>query len=274
MIEAFAFFESALSRKVLMAIFYMYCDDSGKYRRNPIVSISAVVAQKERLGKFDNEWKTLLRFHDLSEMKMSRVLDLNQTCGPNMPRGQRMEERISALLPFADCINNNLELGLAQAWDVKGYNNLSLEAKRRLGGSHDPHQLAFIRGLLEVVRRLRPEDRVSVIFDDDITTAWDSYIHYRAAGKVEPEIRTKAVGLTFAHSHSFPGIQAADMVAFLARREANKQFYGKCNDCQSLYDYLMKGSLPQKGVMKWFSMFADERKMVDLANALLLEVKE
>jgi hypothetical protein len=47
-----------------------------------------------------------------------------------MPSGQSLDERIDALLPFADCINDHLEIGLAQAWNVKGYNNLSLEVKK------------------------------------------------------------------------------------------------------------------------------------------------
>jgi hypothetical protein len=49
-----------------------------------------------------------------------------------MPSDQSFDERIDALLPFADCINDHLEIGLGQAWDVKGYANLSMEAKKNL----------------------------------------------------------------------------------------------------------------------------------------------
>jgi len=39
---------------------------------------------------------------------MSRVLQLSQPNGPKMPNGQSLDERIDALLPFADCINDHL----------------------------------------------------------------------------------------------------------------------------------------------------------------------
>jgi hypothetical protein len=78
-----------------------------------------------------------------------------------MPAGQTIDERIEVLKPFADCINHHCEIGLIQAWDVKGYNCLSLEAQRSLGGSNDPYQLAFIRDLLGVLDYLGVRPRIA-----------------------------------------------------------------------------------------------------------------
>src|SRR5215469_11691380 len=131
-----------------MPVIHLYCDESGKYRKNPVVSISGIGANLRRSEEFSEEWKALLRVYELGdELHMSRVGDLSQACGPRMPDGQNYEERGEALRPFADLINRHFEVGLIQAWDVKGYNHLTLEAKKRLGGSHDPYQLAFTRGL-------------------------------------------------------------------------------------------------------------------------------
>jgi uncharacterized protein DUF3800 len=264
--EALAFFCSLL-RSPFVAIVNFYCDESGKYQTDRVVTIAGVGTTIQQADKFDDEWRALLRSYELNELHMSHVADLNQKCGVHMPSGQTVDERTDALLPFADCINRSLQVGLVQAWDVNGYNSLSLEVKRELGGSHDPHQLAFIRGMLEIVRFVQEEDRISTICDDG-PTAWDSYVHYLAVQKAVPKLRKKFVGLTFAHSAHFPPLQAADMVAFLARRQAREEFYGESNQFKRLHDYLTTDPPPNIGLMRWFKSFVNEQKMVDLANVI------
>jgi hypothetical protein len=267
--KALEFVEIAFSREPFMAVIHLYCDESGKHLRNPLISISGIAAGASRLEKFSAEWETLLRSYGLGEeLHMSRVGDLAQACGPRMPAWQTYDERTEALKPFADCINQHCEIGFIQAWDVKGYNHLSLEAKKRLGGSHDPYQLAFIRGLIEILNHVGEQDHLDVVADDDDLTAWDSYIHYRAIAKAIPEIAKKLAGITFAKSQYFPPLQAADMVAFLARKEAAARFYGKNNEFKNLTDYLVTEPAPGVGIMRWFMMFADERQLVNFANAM------
>jgi hypothetical protein len=58
----------------------------------------------------------------------------------------------------------------------------------------------------------------------------------------------------------FPSLQAADMVAFLSRREARHLFYGKTNEFLDLFKYLVvKESTPSK--MLWMKMFATEENI-------------
>ncbi len=116
-----------------MAILHFYCDESGKYQKKPVVSICGVGAEISRLSNFDREWTVVLRSYGLPpEFHMARIFDLNQTNGLRMPKGQSLNERIDALLPFADCINDHLEIGMIQARDVPGYIRLPLEAKNCL----------------------------------------------------------------------------------------------------------------------------------------------
>jgi hypothetical protein len=74
------------------------------------------------------------------------------------------------------------------------------------------------------------EDVVNVICDDDEVTAWDTYMHFRAIFKALPEIADRFVGISFAKSQHYTGLQAADMVAFLTRREASARFWSKPNE--------------------------------------------
>jgi hypothetical protein len=261
----------------LMAVLYFFSDESGKYRKNPVITVSGVGAPTDRLNKFHAEWETLLRSYGIGELKMSRIGDLKQTCGHKMPAGQSIEQRIQAILPFADCINEHMEVGLMQGWDVKGFNGLSMAVKSALGGSHDPFYLCFIRAMLQLGDYVPNGTAISLICDDDELTAWNAYCHYRKVSEAHKELGRKLAGITFAKSHFFTPLQAADLVAFLARRQASNQFWGKPNDFEVLYKYLIEG--PKKSssnIMTWYYSYVNEQGFVDLANDLIAkgEVKK
>lgn len=249
-----------------MAIVHFFCDESGKYQKNPIVALTGIGAVRERLDLLYEEWRTLLRAYGLSELHMSQALTLTGNIGTKFRAGQTLEERQELLFPFADCINTYCEIGLLQAWSVIGYNKLPLEVKNNLGGSHDPYQLAFTRGLMAVAEYAGSLNYVNVLVDDNIVSAWDTYMHYREALKATDQTE-RFVGISFAKSFHYPPLQAADMAAFLARREAKARFYGNTNDCKTLTDYLFVEKPPP--AMQWYTGFFDEQKMVDLANDIL-----
>ena len=255
-------------RLPLMAFIYhqIFCDESGKYEQDPLIAFSGVSVTADRLAAFDSEWRSLLRSYELPDLHMARVSRLVENHGYRFAVGQTIEERAELLFPFADCINKHLEAGFIQAWSVPGYNSLSTAARNALGGSNDPYFMAFIRGLLAVVDWCSDDDRLSIICDDDVTTAWDCYVHYRSVGKAAPEIQKKAVSIAFANDKHFPALQAADMVAFLARQQANEAFYGKVNTWKTLYSRLLTEPSPPYGIMRWFVMYADEALLVDMAN--------
>jgi hypothetical protein len=271
MIDVLSSIEIAFTKEPLLAVISFYCDESGKYRRNPVVAVTGVGATKEHLESFSREWEDLLRAYGIGdELHMSRVAEPTQACGSKMPANQTIEQRIEGLLPFANCINDHLEIGLILAWDVKGYNNLPLEVKKCLGGSNDPYHVAFIRGVLEIIEYAGTGNVVSVVADDDELTAWDAYIHYRAIQKAVPELGKNLAAITFAKSQHFCPLQAADMAAFLTRREARAEFYGAPNEFKTLLDYLASGPRANsRGKMKWFKQFAGGQNLVDLGNAVM-----
>ncbi len=254
-----------------MAFVYhqIFCDESGKYQNDPLIAFSGVSATPERLSAFDAQWRALLRSYELPALHMAQVSRLSEPDqGYRFRKGQTIEERTELLFPFADCINKYLETGFIQAWSVKGFQHLSRNAMRALGGSPDPYFLAFVRGLTEIVAKLSEDDRISVICDDDDYTAWDCYCHYRSVGKVEPEVAKKAVAISFANDKHFPALQAADMVAFLAKFEAAYRFERLPNIWRTLYDRLTTEPEPAYGIMRWYEMYADEEQLVDFAREM------
>lgn len=256
-----------------MAILYAYFDESGKMGDHPVVTFTGVCVTQSKLKNFDDAWNTLLRQYGLKSLHMAKASRLKEINGPKMPRHQPLDDRIEALTPFADCINEHLEFGLIQALDVKGFKSLTVAAKVGVGSPDDPHYLAFARGILEIANYVHGDDKISLICDDDENTAWGCYAHYRAIRKADQGVKEKIVSLSFSNDEYFPSLQAADMVAFLSRLEAKRQFYGDKYLFRPLFQNLVTQQPP--GHMRWFKMFADEIALRDLGTSLgTLKIKK
>ena len=249
-----------------MAIVHAYFDESGKMGDHPVVTFTGVCVSQLKHKRFDESWNALLDKCGLKSLHMAEASRLRQNNGPVMRRHQTPDQRIDCLIPFADCINEHLDCGLIQAYDVRGFKSLTPKAKIGIGSPDDPHYLAFTRGLLEVVNYVHPDDRLSLICDDDEATAWGCYSHYRAVRKASDEIRVKIVALGFANDEYYPALQAADMLAFLSRLEAKRQFYGIKYLWNRLFRHLV--SEQPEGRMQWFKMFADEKQLAGLGASL------
>jgi hypothetical protein len=249
-----------------MGILYGYFDESGKKSDHPVVTFAGVCVSQLKLQAFDDEWASLLRQYGLRSLHMARASRLSEKVCDKMPCKQTADERMNALTPFADCMNNHLEVGLIQAIDVVGFNSMSKHAKAKLGNTDDPYYLAFARATLELLDHVHKDDRISIICDHDQDTAWACYQHYRGVRNAHEAVRKKTVAISFADDEYFPALQAADMVAFLARLEAKSQFYGDRYDFRRLFRHLTtsKGT----GGMQWFSMFADKEKCKLLSDDL------
>lgn len=244
-----------------MAVIHVYFDESGKKGDHPVVTFSGVGASENQLHKFSDAWRELLDEHELPYLHMAHALRTSRKLSDKIPK-QQVSERIAVLKRFADCVNAHLEVGLIQALDVNGFNAMSKEARARLGNANDPYYIAFTRALIELAHFGLPEDQISLICDDDAETAWTCYQHYRAVRRVHNLVRKKTVGLCFADDKHFPALQAADMVAVLARLEARRLFYGVQYSYVELLRYLVSGQ------MLWKVLLADESQMRALSNDL------
>jgi len=220
-----------------MGIIAAYFDESGKQHDHPVVTFCGVCAPLSKIRHFQHDWEGLLRHYKLEEFHMAEAANPTKSLSAKLP-SQSLSERVQALKPWADCINEHLELGLIQAWDVQGFNSLSKRAKKGLGDPNDPYYTAFARGLLHLAGHVQGDDQISLICDDDAETAINCYAHYRAIRNVHEDIRKKAVSLAFADSGAFPAIQAADMAAWLTRRQARFEFFGDAFPMRELFEYL------------------------------------
>jgi hypothetical protein len=247
-----------------MAIFYGWFDESGKHHDHPVVSFSGVLGPHERLAAFEDAWKELLRRYGWASLHMTKVLSVKKFS--KYVQADTKEERIEALKPFADCISKHFELGFIEAIDVKGFKSLAENVRIQLGSPDDPYLIAFTRALLHINDYVGDDGRVALVCDDDAATAWDCYRHYRSVRNVHDQIRQKTIALTFADDEYFPALQAADMLAFLTRLEAKREFYRIPYSYRNLFGYLVsdRGS----GYIQWHKMFANEQVMRGLMQGI------
>jgi Protein of unknown function (DUF3800) len=238
-----------------VALHIAFFDESGKKDDHPVVTFAGVCARQDKLQAFNAQWKALLGQYGITSLHMKDASDLNKQVG-SMNAGQSFLERTNALIPFADCINEHLELGLIQAWDVKGFLGMDQKVKDGVGNPSDPYYLAFARAVSELVDHVAADDRIELICDHDSETATECELHYQGMSAVDEQIRLKVVSLSFADDESFPALQAADLVAYLSRREARFMFYGQNYGFRPLFDHMTKRQAA--GKMNWQAMFANE----------------
>ncbi|MFZ0799059.1 MAG: DUF3800 domain-containing protein [Terriglobales bacterium] len=255
-----------LCGQLLMGFFHSFFDESGKFKDHKVVSFCGIVTENGNLRRFTEAWKVLLRHYEMPFLHMKRALNPNVALGPAILK-QTIPERNDALKPFADCIADNLELGVAMAVDVEGFSKWEPGAKKRLGGSDDPAYLAFLRvGSTLQEYAARDDDQISLTCDDDLGTAWNFYQLYRRVRVIDPIARKKFIAIAFANDKHYPALQAADMLSSLVRLEAYRQFSKRPYDFIPLFKHLTQDRGPQ--AIKWRVMFANKAVLENLAKNL------
>lgn len=152
------------------------------------------------------------------------------------------------------------------AIEVTAFKSLSEKARRTLGSPDDPYYVSFMRGNLHLIRCLKDDDRLCLVCDDDLETALLCYGFYRAIRNSWPEAQKKLIALSFADDKYFPAMQAADMLAFLFRCEANQALYQDTYQWRRLFNVLTGDRGPQG--IKWYELIGDTAKLKGLGDAL------
>jgi hypothetical protein len=248
-----------------MAIFYAYFDESGKYHDKKVVTFCGLCAPAQKMQRLEEDWNILLRKYELPYLHMKEALRLKKPLSKKV-KAHSARERIAALKPFADCIREHVELGIAITVDVDAYAAMSVEGRKRIGGSPDPHYLAFMSGIMGPVVYVQERDFVSLICDDDEETAINCFQFYRRIRKVDKMAHDKLVSISFAQDKQFPALQGADFVASLVRLEAHRQFEQRPYDYRELFLHLTAPSSP--GGMRWGIAFYDKQKLATMGKKL------
>ena len=225
-----------------------FFDESGKFKDHDVVSFGGVVSPAQHFGnQFAAEWARCLYANGLKTLEMKEALKHHRPLSEKNP-ALGIENRIAALLPFMDCIRRHLMVITSLAIDVKAFRALPSHYFQMMGD--DPNFTAFTRTLLAVLEITQNDDKISLICDDEEEAAWPIYQMYRRIKIVYPDAHEKLKAITFADDRWSFGLQAADMVISLTRREAGKRFYGEEMITDKLFS-VMTNTTPKDGDTFW-----------------------
>ncbi len=221
----FAEFFSLLGDKRFVSVLHCYLDESGKFHDHTIVSLCGFVGERLQIGNFQVRWEELLRRYGMRSIKMAKAVRFTKPLGTR-EKAIGLENRKVVLSNFVECITDNLPVAIYVAADVSGFAALSESEKKAMGG--EPHYLAFMRVLGEIVNFYKdPNVQLSVVCDDEQSYSPRCYAIMNQIRSKHSEFRRKIVSLCFADDEYFVPLQAADMLAYLVRCEAERQFTGR-----------------------------------------------
>ena len=127
--------------------------------------------------------------------------------------------------------------------------------------------MAFAMSLSKIISFVDERDKLSMICDDEEEIAPDYFKLYRLLKIREAAVRNRIISIAFADDSMFAGIQAADVVCSLCRREAERVFHGERYDMKPLFDLLCK----PVGADRLFSLdsaFAGEDNLINMGKDL------
>ena len=248
-----------------MGILVANFDESGKQKDHKVVALAAVCAEDSALETFNVEWRKLLRYFEIEVLHLKEFMQVSKCLSPRIPKAKGLEDRSALLKPFADCINDFLEFGILQAWDVEGFHSIPKNVRYHLGNAENPYLLAFAYGLMRISEHSKEDQKISIICDHDQEIALDCLKHFNGIRQADKRYRSKLISMSFADDLFFPSLQAADMAAYFVRLEAMRLFHGGNFRLKAVLDDLRRERGP--GKMKWEVLFATKEGLADsIAN--------
>jgi hypothetical protein len=245
-----------------MAVLYTYIDESGKFKDHSVVSISCVTGPQAEIERLDRLWRRQLRAARLDVLSMKHALRSHVALSERIP-AQSPRERIRALEPFASCIRENAESVLSVAMDVEDVARVIKRWKGKLTAQDNPHMIAFAGAVYRLLDENGPNDKLSLVCDDEEEMALPCYDLYRRVKKYNEDARRRLACLSFADDAVFLSLQVADMVASLVRLEARRRFFGEQYEYSALYELIATDN-PRLGTV-WF----DAEAIVKLGEGFL-----
>jgi Protein of unknown function (DUF3800) len=215
-------------------LFTAFIDDSSDQRQEKVVVYGGFVGDLDRWVRFKAFWRRKLRLHGIRYFRSTECKAL---------QGEFVKFRSLADFPkpagrqAADAVRNDLMsviegcgiVGFAVGVQVQDYREvLELpEAQGRLNRS--PDETAFQSVMFECAKRLRKElpgrNKIRFICDhSDKAEKLDAI--YRKFRKINPRTAKVLSGLGMRDDKTTPGLQAADLMAGLARDLLMKKLEG------------------------------------------------
>jgi hypothetical protein len=243
-----------------------FFDESGKFADHDVISFGGVGAPALNFGPgWAVDWKHCLTVNGLEMLTVKEAFRSHRPLSDKNP-ALGVEKRVEALLPFVACIRKHLQLVSGVAINVKAFKELPSHYFQILGS--DPFFTAFLRTMLRFLEAVTEGDRVSLVCDDEEEMAIPMFKLYRQLKRVYPGAKDKLTSISFADDRALYGLQAADLVSSLMRREADKRFFGKEYDYAPMFGALTQQPQAFENIWGMETAFADRETLIKIADAL------
>jgi len=209
-----------------MAIYHIYGDESGKLSGgSEITSFCGYVAHISAWATFAQNWTNARHKWQVPPLHMSRIMfpDSKDDVWKQIKGewGTLWEKKRDLMLrDFGELIRMSDIDCIGALVDARYFRSLA-DADPLFKEAHrDPIHMAFhtfvMRGLdrIEVTDKCAP---VGIVIDDDHDFSVRAYEQLESLKATFPRVRERVHAISFVNDSSYPGVQAADMIAYEAR---------------------------------------------------------
>jgi hypothetical protein len=208
-----------------MGVFYLYADESGKFKKSEITSFCGFVAPDLEWWRFAQEWDSCRFTWGVPAIHMAHITDPDRDESGEWGKvkkawGNTWELRKKdMLLAFARVIRGANLVCVGNSVDAVHYEKMpETDYKRDM---RDPLYLSFynmVRNAIDKLDCLHTSHTLSVVIDDDQQSSENYYNLLGAMRKQFPkDVSDRISELAFGNDVAYPGLQAADMIAYESR---------------------------------------------------------
>ena len=226
-----------------LMLFAAYFDGSGKLHdpNSGYVVLAGVVLDLEAVPVFTSAWAECLRAH--SKKAKRPVAQYLQTKEALRCQGEfknwRLPQVNDLLIDLARLMRQQCYSLIAAPANKQDFKALPEQFQRKLQGLNG---LSFEVCINELMNEVGPHDHLHIACDDEEREAVEMYkllVRYKHR---HPSSRDKFVAICFANDRYHPGLQAADLFAYMEREECDRKSSGNPAPPNPIYCELSDGS--------------------------------
>jgi hypothetical protein len=209
-----------------------FIDDSGLDGQSPVFVLAGYVAKAESWEQFSIERQATLDHTNPAPISVLKTKDIYRNRVPNtIFHGWTDEQRDERLKMFIQAINRHVLHGIISVIPLEPYQRL-MKGKFKLEMLDQPYFLSFfgiLISLLRLTHKLKLDDQIELIFDEQTVDKVTLTVEYERCMSVAPaEVKKLSAGMpTFGSDNELLPLQAADLIAWHARRYYYDLFRGK-----------------------------------------------
>ncbi len=209
-----------------MADFYLYCDESGKLGNSPYTAFCGYVSHITEWQRFSLEWANCRHAWQVPPIHMAEIMFPDRKAKSEWAEvktrwGKDWEAKREAMLTeFSTLIARSHIVCVGNVVDAAHFDTMPDSKFKR--DMKNPLYLSFYHTVRNALDTLENHgvggQTLSIVVDDDQDYSLQCYALLNAMRNAFPEEVGKRVdAMCFARDIAYPGVQAADMIAYESR---------------------------------------------------------